>query len=84
MLYSNQIFFSVSVPQFIELLVFSSGDMGPSPTKNGLIAPELTPVPEPCPVPEPYSFPRGPLFQIFQTFRKGPALYLAFQRGAAF
>ncbi|CAL8378500.1 unnamed protein product [Boreogadus saida] len=47
-------------------------------------APELTPVPEPCPVPEPYSFPRVPLFQIFQTFQKGPALYLAFQRGAAF
>ncbi|CAL8395505.1 unnamed protein product [Boreogadus saida] len=47
-------------------------------------APELTPVPEPCPVPEPYSFPRVPLFQIFQTFQKGSALYLVFQMGPAF
>ncbi|CAL8285724.1 unnamed protein product [Boreogadus saida] len=54
------------------------------PVQHFSPAPELTPVPEPCPVPEPYSFPRVPLFQIFQTFQKGPALYLAFQRGAVF
>ncbi|CAL8340912.1 unnamed protein product [Boreogadus saida] len=48
-----------------------------------LSPPELTPAPEPCLVPEPYSFLRVPLFLNYQTFQKGPTLYLPSQRGPA-
>ncbi|CAL8261124.1 unnamed protein product [Boreogadus saida] len=62
-------------------MIRPSLDPADAPFVGGCVPPELTPVPEPCPVPEPYSYPR---LTLFQTFQKGPALYLAFRRGPAF